>query len=425
MNITHSSPIAPAGLARRGKRLRRSLVACSAEGLAAEVVSACFGPAVVAAWGIELGASPLLLAALWSVPQLSQLFMLPAAWVTTAFGRKRVAVAAQALARQITLPLAVLPLFDFTIEVKRTALLVLLSISSVLAVIGHNAWLAWIGDLVPARIRGTYFGRRTAMCTALGIVVSLLVASSLDRGRAHAFLGPALAAVVVMRSIAGAMTTVFMSRQDDSRCAELPPRIADLLLPLAHPSCRRLLVYSAAWGIATGLAASRAASLTVHALGLGLSGLAAYAVVIALLQVVTAPFWGRALDRYGATRVLVISSTITAACSLSWLGVCTGIPWLVGFDAVIAGLVVGGQELALFTLPLAIGPSATRPLFAAASLTARGVAFGLAAVAGGLLSNVVSLFTLLSLSIGWRVLAAVAAFRLGADPSRTVPTPLR
>ena len=82
-------------------RLRRSLAACSAEGVAAEIVGACFGPAVVTAWGLELGASPLLLAVLWSVPHFGQIFQLPAAWVTTFFGRKRVAVSVQALARHV------------------------------------------------------------------------------------------------------------------------------------------------------------------------------------------------------------------------------------------------------------------------------------------------------------------------------------
>jgi hypothetical protein len=293
-------------------------------------------------------------------------------------------------------------------------------LSSVLSVVGHNAWLAWIGDLVPERVRGTYFGRRAAMCTALGIVASLVVASSLDRGRTHTLLGPALAAVVVVRSIAGAITTVFMARQDDSPRAELPPRVADLLLPLTDRSCRQLLLYGAAWGVATGLTASRAATLTLHALGLGLSGLAVYAVVIAVLQVATAPSWGRALDQHGASRILALSSSIAAVSSLSWIGVSAGVPWLVAFDAVVAGLVVGGQELALFTLPLAIGPSARRPLFAAASLTARGVAFGLAGVVGGLLSNTLPLSTLLLLSTGWRIVAAVAAFRLGHDPSTTL-----
>ena len=246
------------------QRLRKSLAACSAEGLAAEVVGACFGPAVVTAWGIELGASPLLLGVLWAVPHFGQVFQLPAAWVTTFFGRKRVAVTVQALARQVTLPIAALPFVDISIEAKRALLISLFALSSLLSVVGHNAWLAWMGDLVPERIRGTYFGRRAAMGSAVGIAATVAVASSLDTGRTHTLLGPVLAGVLVLRSIAGAMTTALMARQHDPPRVELPPRLADIALPLADRGYRTLLAYGAAWGIATGLTASIAAVLTLR-----------------------------------------------------------------------------------------------------------------------------------------------------------------
>src|SRR5439155_14173889 len=89
--------------APRVSRLRASLVACSGEGLVAEVVGACFGNAVVTAWGVELGASPLLFGALWGLPYFGQIFQLPGAWITSRFGRKRVAVVMNALARQALL----------------------------------------------------------------------------------------------------------------------------------------------------------------------------------------------------------------------------------------------------------------------------------------------------------------------------------
>src|SRR3954447_20667100 len=87
--------------------LRASLVACSAEGLAAEMVGACFGNAVLTAWAVELGTNPLVLGALWGLPFIGQIFQAPALWLTAHFGRKRSAVVAHALARQVMLPVAV------------------------------------------------------------------------------------------------------------------------------------------------------------------------------------------------------------------------------------------------------------------------------------------------------------------------------
>jgi hypothetical protein len=393
-------------------KLRSSLVACSAEGLVSEVVGACFGPAVVAAWGVELGASPLLLGVLWGLPHFGQVFQLPASWVTSFWGRKRVAVVVQALARQVTLPIAVLPFVDLSVAWKRAILLTLFGLSSVLSVIGHNAWLAWMGDLVPERMRGAYFGRRAAMCTAVGMGATLAVGSSLDTGHAHTLLGPVLAGVLVARSLAGAVTTALMSKQHDLPRKERPLRLVDVLLPLTDKRHRGLLTYGAAWGIATGLTASTSAVLTLRALGLGFSGLAMYAAVVALLRIVTTPFWGRTLDRIGGHPVLVLCSIGVALSSFSWMGAASGAPWLICVDALVSGLLLGGQELAIFTLPLSTAPSERRPLFAATSVMVSGVAYGLASIAGGMLIGSLSLSTMLLLSTGWRLAAAVVALRL-------------
>jgi MFS family permease len=398
-------------------KLRASLVACSAEGLAAEVVAACFGTAIVTAWGVELGASPLLLGVLWGLPHFGQVLQLPASWVTTHFGRRRVALWAHALGRQVTLPIAALPFIDASVGAKRALLVTLFAVSSLLAVIGHNAWLAWIADLVPGRVRGAYFGRRTAMCTAIGTVASVAIASALDLGRGHARLGPVLAIVLVTRSVAGAVTTVLMSKQHDPPAVERPPRLSDVVLPLSDRAYRKLLAYRAAWGAATGLTASLSAVLTLKALGLGFFGMASYAAVIAGLRVTTTPLWGRTLDRVGARPVLVLCSFGAAVSSVSWVGATSGAAWLIGVDAVVCGLLLGGQELAIFTLPLSSAPSERRPLFAAASVMVGGVAFGLASVVGGALEGPLPARTLLLLSAGLRLAATFVASRL-EEPAR-------
>src|SRR5689334_17748776 len=78
----------PGPPARRTRLLRTSLAACTTEGLVAEVVGACFGNAVLTAWAVELGASPLLLGVLWGLPYFGQVFQVPALWLTSHLGRK-------------------------------------------------------------------------------------------------------------------------------------------------------------------------------------------------------------------------------------------------------------------------------------------------------------------------------------------------
>ena len=400
--------------------LRASLAACTAEGLAAEIVGACFGNAVLTAWAVELGASPLLLGVLWGLPYFGQVFQLPALWLTSHLGRKRAAVLTHTLGRQVTLPIAVLPFVDVSVDVKRALVVGLFAASSLLAVLGHNAWLAWMGELVPARMRGSYFGRRTALSTIVATVASLVIASALDAGRLRGSLGIALATITVARSLAGAVTTVLMLRQHDPTTPTVAPCVRDFARPIADRGFRLLLTYRAAWGIATGIAASLSAIYMLRALGLGFMGVALYSAGVAVLRVVTTPLWGRTLDRAGGRRVLVACSFGAAMSSLAWVFATQGSAWLIGVDAVVSGLLLGGQELAVFTLPLAAAPSARRPLYAAASVMVGGVAYGGASVAAGALADSIPLRAILVAAVGWRLLAALVATGVddGVSPAR-------
>ncbi|GIX47345.1 MAG: hypothetical protein KatS3mg131_1556 [Candidatus Tectimicrobiota bacterium] len=54
------------------------------------------------------------------------------------------------------------------------------ALSALCAAIQNAAWLSWLGDLVPARLRGRYFGRRNAVMTGVGMGVALLAGLLLD-----------------------------------------------------------------------------------------------------------------------------------------------------------------------------------------------------------------------------------------------------
>jgi hypothetical protein len=398
--------------APRVSRLRASLVACTNEGLVAEAVSACFGNAVLTAWAIELGSDPLLLGALWGLPYFGQLFQLPGAWITARLGRKRAAVLLTGVARQVLLPVAALPFLDLALSAKRAAVVALFAASSILSTLGNNAWLAWVSELVPSPLRGRYFGRRAALCMVASTFAGLGVAAALDAGRAHRLLGIVLAACVVVRSALGALTVVLMARQHDPPGATASPALRDVTLPLRDEAYQRLLTYRAAWGLATGLAASVSAAFIVQALGLGFTGLAGYGMLVAVLRVVTSPLWGRALDRAGARYVLIACSFGAAASSFLWVGAASGWTWAIALDAIVSGTLLGGQELAVFTLPLAAAPRARRPLFVAVNMAVGGVAYGVACAGGGALAASTSARAVLTLSAIARLLAATTAIGL-------------
>jgi MFS family permease len=415
-------------------RLRRSLRAATAEGVGAELINACAGPTILAGWALHLGATPLEVGALGAIPQLAQLVQLPSAWVTAAFGRRRVAIAAVALCRQALLPLALAPLLGLSPAGTRALLLGVAALSAVLGVVGNNAWTAWMGELVPEGLRGRYFGRRTALCTLGGTLAGVGVARLLDACTSPGRADLALAALAAGACLLGAATTALMSRQHDvpgPRAAS--PRLDAALRPLRDQSAQALLGYQLAWNAAVGVGGSFFTFYLLHDLRAGFTVVALHAAAGAAVRMLAAPLWGRALDRFGARPVLAACSFAAAGLPLVWLTATPAFLWPLALDAVVGGVAWSGHGLATFSLPLTTAPRRDRPFYLAAFAMTGGVAYAAATWLGGGLSTALpaavatlgtagghGLELVFVLSAAGRFAAAFLALRVGEEGASTL-----
>lgn len=352
--------------------------------MAAEFVQACAGAAMATAWALHLHAKPLLLGVLWALPFFGQLLQLPAAWLMAHFNRRRVAIVGNAVARQVLVLLAALPFLPLSEAHKRIGLVVVISISSLAAVAGGNAWMSWMGDLVPARIRGRYFANRTALCAVGAAVSSLAVGWALDAATTRKMAGPALSVLAIISWAFAAGSTWLMRRQHDPQTGSPSKPVArDLVEPFTQAASRRILTYQAAWNLALGLTASLTAVYMLKKLHIGFTGMAIYTATLAVARIVTMPLWGRVLDRIGARPVLVVCSIGSALASALWIVAAPGRLWPIALDAVLSGALLGGQGLAAFAIPLAVAPRSSRTMLLSAFVMTGGLAFGLGSVAGG------------------------------------------
>jgi MFS family permease len=366
--------------------LRRSLRACTAEGLFAEVVNACAGGAILTGWAIHLHASAALTGLVVALPQMAQLVQIPAAWSTARLGHRRAAVALVAASRQVMLPLVALPFLSE--RAGQTLLCAVSAVSAVLAVLGNNAWTTWMGELVPRRIRGRYFGRRTALCTIAGASASAAAGLLLDWARPRGLAGPALAVLQLCACGGGVATTVLMLRQHDPARSRdrAAPRLASALAPFRDPTVRGLLRYAVTWNLGVGLSGSFFALHMLKNLRMGFVLVALHGATLAVARVLAAPLWGRLIDRLGARPVLITCAFGVSAVPLIWLFPTPVFLWPLALDAVMAGALWGGHNLAMFVLPLTATPARGRPSYIAAVAAAGGFTFTVATAFGGLLA---------------------------------------
>lgn len=270
-------------------------------------------------------------------------------------------------------------------------LLITCALSSGLSVLGNNGWVAWMGELVPGRIRGRFFGKRTAFCTLAGTLATLLAGALLDFTRHHDLVGQALAGLGLAAGLLGAVTCALMLRQHDPRPEEerapvpTPFSMRQMLEPLRDPSARPMLRYQLTWNLACGIAGPYFALYMLQHLGMGYMAMALYGAGVALSRIVAVPLWGRTIDRRGSRPVLLFCSFGIAALPLLWLFIWPQTMWLIGVDALLAGILWGGHQVSVFSLPLSIAPRRNRPYYLAAFSSSAGVAFAVATTLGGIL----------------------------------------
>jgi hypothetical protein len=366
---------------RRGARdrLRASLHASVWEGAGAEIVGACSGGAMLAAWARHLGAGPAATGLLASLPSLASAAQLPAACLTSRLGARRAAVRLVTASRQGPLLLALLAFAPLPGATARAVLTAVAVASALLGVAGNNAWTTWMGELVPAPVRGRYFGRRTAVCTVAGAAASLLAGAYVDAAKARGREGAALGLLALAAWTAGLACTTLMRRQHDPGVPPEPLSLRASLTPLRRAATRRLLAWNAAWNAAVGLGGGFFTVFMLRDLAMGLALTGAYTAATAAVRVLAAPRWGRVIDRLGAPYVVARCSYGIAAIPLLWLFARPGALWPVAVDAAMTGVLWAGHSLATFQLPLAASPRVGRAHHLAAFATAGGAGFALAA----------------------------------------------
>ncbi len=380
-------PLPRARSRRPPGRLRVSLRASIAEGAAAEVFTASAGGAVLTGWALFLGAGPGVVGLLGALPLAAAVLHVPAAHLTRALGRRRVAVVAIGASRLVWLPLVLLPFAPLSEGAKLASLVALTAASAVAGVVGNHAWTAWMGDLVPTRVRGRYFGARTVALTVTGTLAAfaagiLLDAFAEDRPRV-------LAGLAAVASLAGAASVVLLLRQHDPPDASEDPRgvgLAAAMAVLRDPVARPLVRYQLAWNAAVGVAAGFFAYHMLAHLRMGFALTAAHGIGIAVVRVATAPMWGRAVDRLGSRPVLAFCSLGISAVPAIWLVVTPDRLWPLAIEAVLAGALWAGHGIASFDLPFDLSPRNGRPIYLAVFATAGGLGFAVASAFGGLLA---------------------------------------
>jgi MFS family permease len=338
--------------------------------------------AVLIGYMLHVGAGPAEIALVGSVPLLAQVASPAAAWMAAVLGRRKLLTVALALvSRLLWVFAAALPALPVPPELRPTFIVGLVLVASLFLASNGTLWAAWMGDVVPERQRGRYFGFRTGLTGVVGTLAALAAGQWLDRVAA-----PLSFQVVLLVAVVTGLVGVWIyTLQYDPPTVSERLRLRQVLsVPLKEPGFRRFLTFAVFWTFVVFLAAPFVFPYILDELGLTFTQVAIWTAIAATTTLGTSLVWGRIADRVGNKAVLAIG-TFIAGIALPGCWILAGITGNIGFiwaSAVFDAFAWGAIGPAIFNLALVSAPQSNRVVY----IAMYSFATGIAGFAGGALA---------------------------------------
>lgn len=282
-------------------------------------------------------------------------------------------------------------------------------------------WSAWLGDIVPSRIRGRYFSSRTRavhLTSFVSLLVGGLVLEWLQPpvgvpggiGFAVLFAGAALARLV---------SAALLASTPEGHTTPHEPAKALSLRPRWKSPVDRLLLGTGVVFLAVYVGSPYFTPFMFEELRLDYAQYTIASAAMVACKVLSLRRWGQAVDRHGATAVYRLAIILLALLPLPWL-------FVEGLLAVVlaqglSGFSWAAHEIAFFSLVLETTESAERPR----AYALQSISTGLGQLAGAMLGAYAILAhidfrELFAFSSGLRFIAALGVAWALAEAFRNV-----
>ncbi len=370
---------------RRGEDRRRGKIAriSVTEGIFGQIFNTLSGPGspFLTKFAIMLNATPFHFGILSAIGQVSQIFQ-PIGVIITGGRRQRKAavLALQFTGRGMALLYGLLPLVIFSGGTINGFLLLFLISVSLLAV-ADNAWIGWMSDLVPLRIRGRFFSVRsqylmlTAICAgyAFSLFVDGFEAGSSFFAVKNMPLGFAI--VFSAAAVAGFAAAGVLSRLPEKGKGIGEKDLKSMfVLPMRDGNFRRFLLYNCWWTLAVGIGSPFWQPFMMQKLRMSLFEVQIYGSINIVASLLVLRLWGRLIDAYGNKAAMRLIILLGGFNPMVWLFITPQNYPLLYLEAITSGIMWAGAGLVATNFVLSIAPDDKRQVYSGLSGAFSGVA---------------------------------------------------
>lgn len=308
-----------------------------------------------------------------ALPHAGALFQLLTTVLMARYGhRRRLFIISGLLSRLTWVAVAMLPwILPISREHWWIAMLMMMSV----AWIGHHlsapAWLDWMADVIPQRVRGRFWGVRSLIGQPVALISILGAGYVIDKAAEVAELtetqgDPVLAVTSILLALGGLVGAVdilcFLGVKDPApntgRRVAVWPLVREVL---ADRNYRRYLALTFSFTLGVGMIGQYVWLYVFDVLqwSNAFANLMLLAVPL-MLMATSYRAWGRAADAHGSKNVMVIASFMTTFGALGWLLITPESIWIGYSLTMIATIAWPGVEIANLNILLAVSRPAAR-----------------------------------------------------------------
>ncbi len=237
------------------------------------------------------------------------------------------------------------------------------SIISLASAINGVAWNGWMQEVVPARLRGKYFGVRNRLLYISMIVFLLSVSGllALMNGKMTAYIVLFGVAIVLRVFSVLAQQRMAASTGKHQPAAQLPWQ-EQVRNVRRDPTLVTFIAFAALMGFTINLFGPFFPVFMYEQLHITVAKANWILLFGPLGAAVSFPAWGRLLDKFGNIPVMVVALALWQLFNLIWCFVDTGNLWLLYVVATTGGLFSAGYGIGVFNLLLKITPPTSRTM---------------------------------------------------------------
>ena len=358
------------------------------EGAFATVFIVFSGGVFLTGLALMWGANDIEIGLLAAIPFLAQAAQLLSAYFISKTGqRKSVVFWGIAIGRQLWWIL--IPLLFVNGEWRLYALIGLVIFSSISVMISTPGWLSWMADLVPERIRGRYFGVRSAAVSVATILATICGGLIIDKFKNSGHEQPGFAIIIGIAAIGALAAILLMNKLPDTSIGlfKLNMNLSLILEPLKDRNYRFLIKVFFLWNMAIGLGAAFFIPHMLNNLHMNFTQISMYLSLAALTAILLNKPWGSVIDKFGCKPVIAICSFGIVLVPLIWWLPRPDFLWIFVFEAIYSGALWTGFNLAIFNIPIVNSPKDKRIVYLAMFSVVTGIGFFIASLIGGVLAE--------------------------------------